>query len=60
MPMRIIDFPKKILRLFIGPFGSRTVSCKLFNDTVSDQLCRIRKRELHNRGFFSCRDCKEQ
>lgn len=60
MPEKFIDLPKKILRLFTRSFRSRTVSCKMFNDTVTDQICRIRKQELHSRGSFSCSGCKEQ
>lgn len=59
MPTKLIDFPRRILRLFTGSSQSRIIFCKLFNDTVTDQLCCIRKRELHDRGEFSCRDCKE-
>ena len=60
MSAKLIDLPRTLLRLFIGSSRSRIVSCKLFNDTVTDDLCRIRKRELRDRGEFSCRDCKQQ
>jgi hypothetical protein len=34
-----------------------TVLCKLFSDNVSEQLCMLRKKELHLKGGFSCEDC---
>lgn len=60
MLVKFINCPARIVKLFSGSDQARTVSCKLFNDTVTDDLCRIRKRELRDRGEFSCRDCKQQ
>ncbi len=37
--------------------GSATVYCKLFSDTVSEQLCELRKKELIVKGGFSCEGC---
>ncbi len=33
------------------------VHCRLFNDRVTDTLCLLRKRELDDRGEFSCGEC---
>ena len=34
------------------------VYCKLFSDTVTDKICRLRKQELNGRGGFSCTECR--
>lgn len=34
-----------------------TLECKLFSDKVSEQLCLLRRKELHLKGNFSCEGC---
>ncbi len=36
---------------------TRMLYCCLFGDTVTDYLCALRRRELHQRGEFSCDAC---
>ena len=39
---------------------TNTVYCKLFSDTVTNAICGLRKKELHNRGGFSCFGCGKE
>lgn len=34
-----------------------TLDCKLFSDRVSEELCLLRRKELHLKGTFSCEGC---
>ena len=35
----------------------QAVYCKLFADSISSQVCQLRKQELNGRGGFTCRGC---
>ncbi len=59
MPTKLFDLGTRIFRLLTGASRNRIITCRLFNDMVTDQLCRLRKQELHS-GDFSCRGCKRQ
>ena len=37
--------------------SAATRKCNLFADVVTEHLCQIRRRELTQKGGFSCDDC---
>ncbi len=38
---------------------ARVIYCMMFDDRVSKHLCDLRRRELGDRGGFSCEGCNE-
>jgi len=52
MPAFIPGYPN------VGEF--RIIHCKLFNDTVTEYLCSLRRRELSGLSIFSCTGCGER
>jgi len=55
--MRISSAPERSA-VHHPPAGNDVVIfCKLFSDTVTEDLCMLRRKELQEQGEFSCRGC---